>query len=423
MSDPKSLTRRQAVLSGASLLAGGAALLATRGADAQPAAAAKPPTDRGKPGAFVPVEVPNGAKLPYELDGDVKVFRLVAEPVKHEFAPGMVVNCWGYNGRMPGPTIEVVEGDRVRVFVTNKLPERTSVHWHGIFLPSGMDGVAGLSQPHILPGETYGYEFTLRQNGTYLYHPHSDEMVQIALGMMGFFIVHPKRPHQPKADRDFAIFLQEWAIPPGTATPNPMVMLDFNTFTFNGRAWPGTAPLVVRTGQRVRVRFANITMDNHPIHLHGHRFEVTATDGGRLPASARWPETTVDVPVGTTRDIEFVADAPGDWAFHCHKSHHTMNAMGHDVPNMLGVRQDGVEAKVRSVLPGYMAMGQTGMGNMMDMGRPKNTLPMMSGEAKYGPVEMGGMFTILKVRDGITTYEDPGWYDPPPGTRAWKVEG
>ena len=121
----------------------------------------------------------------------VKEFRLVAEPVKREFAPGMVVDCWGYNGQTPGPTIEVVEGDRVRFFVTNKLPERTSMHWHGVILPNGMDGVAGLTQPHILPGETYVYEFTLKQHGTLMYHPHSDEMTQMALGMMGFFIVHP----------------------------------------------------------------------------------------------------------------------------------------------------------------------------------------------------------------------------------------
>jgi FtsP/CotA-like multicopper oxidase with cupredoxin domain len=356
------------------------------------------------------------------MENGVKVFRLIAEPVKREFAPGMVVNCWGYNGSCPGPTIEAVEGDRVRFLVTNKLPERTSVHWHGVLLPNGMDGVAGLNQPHILPGETWAYEFTLRQHGTQMYHPHSDEMVQMAMGMMGFFVIHPKRPERPRIDRDFAIFLHEWYVAPGTATPNPNVMLDFNTFTFNGRSWPGTRPLVVRTGQRVRVRIANLSMDSHPIHLHGLNFLITGTDGGKIPPSARWPETTVNVPPGTTRDIEFVADAPGDWAMHCHKSHHTMNAMGHDVPNMIGVSQRGVEARVRKLLPGYMAMGETGMGGMMEMGRPKNTLPMMTGKAKYGDVEMGGMFTILKVRDNLTSYEDPGWYEAPEGTIARKIE-
>lgn len=369
---------------------------------------------------YVPVVTPNGSTLAYTVKGGVKEFHLTAEPVKREFAPGMVVNTWGYNGQTPGPTIEVVEGDRVRIFVTNQLPARTSVHWHGILLPNGMDGVAGLNQPHIEPGETYVYEFTLKQNGVYMYHPHSDEMVQMALGMSGFFVIHPKAPAE-RVDRHFVVMLHEWYIEPGTATPNPNVMLDFNTFTFNARAWPGTDPWVVKKGERVRVTFGNLSMDSHPLHVHGYTFEEVATDGGPSPKASRRPETTVNVPVGATRTVEFVANEPGDWAFHCHKSHHTMNAMGHDVPNMLGVKQGGVEAKIRRILPGYMAMGETGMGNMMDMGRPKNTLPMMAGEGPFGPVEMGGMFTVLKVREGLKSYADPGWYKHPNGSVARKV--
>jgi FtsP/CotA-like multicopper oxidase with cupredoxin domain len=364
------------------------------------------------------VVTPDGSTMPWTMNGGVKEFRIVAEPVQRQFAAGMLVDCWGYNGQSPGPTIEVVEGDRVRLFLTNHLPERTSMHWHGVLLPNGMDGVAGLVQPHIEPGETYVYEFTLRQHGTLMYHPHSDEMVQMALGMMGLFVVHPRGG--PTVDRDFGIMLHEWAIAPGTSRPNPAVMTDFNTFTFNGRAWPGTSPLVVKKGDRVRIRLANLSMDSHPIHLHGHHFEVTGTDGGTIPASARFREVTTNVPVGATRDIEFIAENPGDWAFHCHKSHHTMNAMSHDLPNMIGVPV-GAEAKMARVLPGTMAMGNTGMGAMMDMGRPRNTLPMMAGTGPFGAIEMGGMFTILKVREGITTYEDPGWYKQPPGTVARKV--
>jgi FtsP/CotA-like multicopper oxidase with cupredoxin domain len=368
---------------------------------------------------YNPVVTPNGSALPYELDGAVKVFRLVAEPVKREFAPGMIVNCWGYNGQTPGPTIEAVEGDRVRIFVTNKLPEPTSVHWHGIILPNGMDGVAGVTQPGIQPGETYKYEFTLKQHGTQMYHPHSDEMAQMALGMEGFFIIHPKKPDR-KIDRDFCIFLQEWFVEPGSATPNPLVMTDFNLFTFNSRVYPGTDALVVKSGQRVRVRLANLSMDSHPIHFHGHQGWQTATDGGPIPQSAWWPAVTVNVPPGTTRDVEFVADNPGDWAFHCHKNHHTMNAMAHNIPNMIGVNQNGVAAKIRKFLPGYMAMGTDGMGEMgdMQMALPKNTLPMMTGQGQFGPIEMGGMFTLLKVRDNLMSYADPGDYKNPPGTTA-----
>ena len=369
---------------------------------------------------YAPVVMPNGSTLPFTMKDGVKEFRLVAEPVKREFAPGMIVNAWGYNGQTPGPVIEAVEGDRVRIYVTNKLPERTSVHWHGIFLPNGMDGVAGLNQPHIEAGETFAYEFTLRQNGVFMYHPHSDEMVQMAMGMSGFFVIHPKKP-EARVDRHFVVMLHEWFVEPGTATPNPSVMLDFNLFTFNSRVWPGTDPWVVKKGERVRITFGNLSMDSHPIHVHGYAFEEVATDGGPVPKNARRPETTVNVPVGSARTVEFVANEVGDWAFHCHKSHHTMNAMGHDIPNMLGVKQATVEGRIRRVLPGYMAMGENGMGNMMEMGRPKNTLPMMTGEGPFGPVEMGGMFTILKVREGLTSYADPGWFKHPQGTIARKV--
>jgi len=412
------IPRRDLVTSGAALL-GGAVLLRARKAKAEEASLAAPTATGSARGQLPRVVTPNGASLPWTMDGGVKVFHLVAEPVKREFAPGMTVDCWGYNGSCPGPTIEAFEGDRVRMVVTNKLPERTSVHWHGVLLPNGMDGVAGLNQPHILPGETYAYEFTLRQHGTQLYHPHSDEMVQMALGMMGFFVIHPRGAGG--VDRDFAILLHEWFIQPGTSRPNPAVMTDFNLFTFNARVWPGTAPLVVKTGDRVRLRFGNLSMDSHPIHLHGYRFVQTGTDGGPTPASARLPETTVNVPVGATRDVELVADAPGDWALHCHKSHHTMNAMNHELPYMIGVDQRDAEQKVRAILPGTMMMGSTGMGGMMEMGRPKNTLPMMTGKGPYGDIEMGGMFTVLKVRDGLTSYEDPGWYKPPEGTLARKV--
>ena len=374
--------------------------------------------------SYTPVVTPNGATLPWKMENGVKVFHLIAEPVRCEIAPGMVGNCWGYNGRSPGPTIEAVEGDRVRILVTNKLPEPTSVHWHGVLLPNGMDGVSGLNQESIKPGETYAYEFTLRQHGTQMYHPHSDETQQMAMGMEGFFIIHPKKPEH-RIDRDFAIFLHEWDFPPGAATPNPATMTDFNTFTFNGRAYPGTDPLIVKTGQRVRVRFANLGMDSHPIHLHGFHFREVATDGGDIPPSAQYPETTVNVPPGTTRDIEFTADAPGDWVLHCHKSHHAMNAMSHDVPNLTGVDQREAAKLIGKAVPDYMPMGTNGMGEMQEMaamGGPENTLPMMTGKGPYGPIEMGGMFTILKVRDDIADYKDPGFYRAPKGTRATLVE-
>ena len=370
---------------------------------------------------FTPVITPNGTTMPWHMDGDVKVFEITVGLCKHEIAPGMVINAWCYNDQTPGPTIEAVEGDRVRMLVTNKLPESTAVHWHGILVPSGMDGVQGLTQKPIQPGETFLYEFTLKQHGTFMYHSHGDEMVQMGLGTMGFFIIHPKEASE-RIDRDFAIFLNEWFVEPGSSTPNPSIMTDFNIFTFNSRAFPGTDPLVAKTGDHVRIRIGNVGQESHPIHLHGHNFKVVATDGGDVPESAQWPETTVVVFPGQTRDIEFIANA-GDWALHCHRRHHPMNAMGHEIPNMIGVKQSDLDSKIQPLLPDYMSMGENGMDEMnyMHMQGPPNTLSMMGGDGPFGPVGMGGMFTILKVRDNIKDYNNPGWYPNPPGTVAESI--
>ncbi|MEZ4448987.1 MAG: copper oxidase [Nannocystaceae bacterium] len=356
-----------------------------------------------------------------EVDG-AKVYHLIAEEVEHTFAPGLKATCWGYNGGVHGPTIEAVEGDRVRFYVTNRLKAPTTVHWHGLFLPNGMDGVGGLNQRTIAPGETFRYEWTLRQSGTFMYHSHHDEMTQMAMGMMGMIVVHPRRPTPDYVvDRDFVIMLSEWRIDPGARRPDPNEMSDFNVLTMNARAYPGTAPLVCKTGDRVRIRFGNLSaMDHHPIHLHGYQFRVAATDGGRIPAAAQWPETTVLVPVGSTRDVEFIADAPGDWAMHCHMTHHVMNQMGHDIPNMNGVDPGEVDRLAQRLVPGYMTMGQHGMGEMGEMGMatPRNSIPMLGARGPHDAITMGGMFTILKVRDDLAGEGDPGWYKAPPGTIA-----
>ena len=373
----------------------------------------------------------NGGSMPWRLNKGVKEFHLVAEPVQRELAPGSMAHLWGYNGSSPGPTIEAIEGDRVRIFVTNRLPEHTTIHWHGILLPSGMDGVGGLSQPQIQPGETYVYEFLLKKSGTFMYHPHADEMVQMGLGMMGLFIVHPKDPSFRPVDRDFGFVMANYEVRPGTWVPDTSVMLEFNTWAWNSRVFPGIDPLVVRKGDRVRIRVGNLTMTNHPIHLHGYDFKVTGTDGGWVPETAQWPEVTADVPVGAMRTIEFVADEEGDWAFHCHKSHHTMGPMGHEIANMIGVRQGGAAKRISKLLPEYMymPMGEQGMAEMQDMAAhgmspPENTLPMMAGEGPFGPIEMGGMFTVLKVRADTAPddYADPGWFEHPEGTVAWRVD-
>ena len=406
------------------LLVSAGVLTAAAGLTAKASATQSSGGVRMRPGATM---TPNGRSLAWKMVNGAKEFHLTAGEFEHEFAPGCKAKCWGYNGTTPGPTIEAVEGDRLRILVTNNLPEPTSVHWHGILLPNGMDGVSGLNQPDIGPGETWAYEFRLRQHGTHMYHPHADEMTQMAFGMMGMFIIHPRAGEQPAIDRDFAIMLHNWALHPGTYRPDPSIMTEFDLWTFNSKVYPATDPLIVRLGERVRIRFGNLSMWNHPIHFHGHRFWVTGSDGGRWPQSLWRPEVTEIVGVGQTRDIEFIADNPGDWALHCHMSHHTMNAMGHGIANAVGVDQASVEERIKAQLPGFMAMGKSGMyehelhAAMGHMKGPENTLPMMLGQGPFGPIGMGGMFTVVKIREHLASRADPGWYDSDTVPRAQLV--
>ncbi|MEY2599941.1 MAG: hypothetical protein RLZZ142_2200, partial [Verrucomicrobiota bacterium] len=392
-----------------------------------------PHPEPGEPGKhYHPTVTLNGATLPWKLVDGVKVFHLIAEEVWHEFIPqtesnqALRAHCWGYNGHVHGPTLECVQGDRLRIYVTNKLPAPTSVHWHGIILPNGMDGVGGLTQKAIPPGETYRYEFTVWQHGTFMYHSHHDEMTQMALGLMGMLVVHPREETEPRPQRDFVYLLSEWRIDPGTTRPNPNEMTEFNVLTLNAKAFPGTAPMVVHQGDLVRIRIGNLSaMDHHSIHFHGHFWKVRETDGGVIPPEARWPEVTVLVPVGSTRTVEFIADNPGDWAFHCHMSHHVMNQMGHAIPNMIGMQKDTMDKRIRKFLPGYMTMGETGMADMGEMGMkvPRNSTPMVGAHGPFDYITMGGMYTNLQVRPAVLTGSESepaktGWYDHPSGTVA-----
>jgi len=379
---------------------------------------------------YHPVVTPNGWSLPFRMNNNIKEFHLVAEPVVREMAPGFKANLWGYNGQSPGPTIEVVEGDRVRIYVTNKLPEHTSIHWHGQRLPNGMDGVTGLNQPGIPSGKTFVYEFEARRPGTFMYHSHGDEMTQMAMGMMGSWVTHPKETKDSlisHVDRDFCVLLNSFDIEPGAYTPNIMTMTDFNLWAWNSRIFPGIDSFNVRKNDRVRMRFGNLTMTNHPIHLHGHEFEITGTDGGPTKKSTRTPEVTADIAVGQMRQIEFIADEEGDWAIHCHKSHHTMNAMGHDIPTMIGIDHTNLASKIGKLIPDYMVMGERGMADMaeMEMPIPDNTAQMMTGDGPFGSIEMGGMLSTVKVRKDQPAgdFSDPGWYEHPPGTVAFEYTG
>ena len=296
---------------------GGPKVLADRG---------KLTAGRRKPGEPpVPLETPDVPKLKWEVKDGAKEFHLHIQHLKREFLPGMWFDVWGFNGSMPGPAIEAVEGDRVRVVVHNELPEPTSMHWHGLEVPIAMDGVPGVTQDPIMPGKSFVYEFTLHQTGTYFYHVHG--AMQEGMGLVGLFVIHPKEAWTPPVDRDFGLVLQEWAILPNATVPNTSSM-EFNFFTVNGRSAPYMTPLVVRLGDRVRIRLVNFSViDHHPMHLHGLTFWITGTEAGRIPETAWIPSNNVLVAVAQARDIEFVANNPGDWVMHCHMFHHMMNHM------------------------------------------------------------------------------------------------
>jgi FtsP/CotA-like multicopper oxidase with cupredoxin domain len=270
------------------------------------------------------LETPDIPSLPFKTENGVKVFHLVAEPVKRRIVPFKMMDVWGYNGSCPGPLIETVEGDRVRIVFDNHLPESTSIHWHGLEVPLEMDGVPYISQKPVPPGGRFVYEFALHQNGTYFYHAHG--AMQEMMGLIGMFVIHPKQAFLPRVDHDFGIILQGWAILPNRTVPNTAGM-EFNWLTFNGVSAPATTPMLVRLGNRARIRIVNLGMDHHPIHLHGNTFYVTGSEAGRVPESTWASANTVLVGVAQARDIEFDAIYPGEWMLHCHLPHHMMNSM------------------------------------------------------------------------------------------------
>jgi len=280
------------------------------------------------------VTTPDIADLPFMMDSGVKVFHLIAEPVKQVIVPGRTFDLWGFNGSAPGPTIQANEGDRVRIVFDNHLPEPTAIHLHGLELPNEMDGVPGVGQKPVMPGERFVYEFPLHQDGTFFYHPHM--AMQEMVGMLGGLIIHPKTPYTPALDKAYLIALQEYAVLPNSTIPNSMSM-EFNWLTFNGKSGPASTPLIIRHGERVRIRIINMGMDHHPIHLHGFTFWETGREGARQRESAWTRGNTTLVGVAQARDVEFVADRLGDWMLHCHLPHHMMNQMASTVGPMTRV--------------------------------------------------------------------------------------
>ena len=320
----------------------------------------------------VPVVSTDIGDLLYEMDGDVKVFRLTAHVFKQQIAPQKTIDVWGYNGSAPGPTIQVTQGDKVRVILKNELPESTSMHWHGFEDQIGYDGMPGISQAPVKPGESFTYNFVIKQEGTYFYHSHM--AMQEMAGMLGAFIMHPKVPYRPHCDKDFVLHLQAYWVLANSTSPNTMNM-EFNWLLLNGKAGPMATPLIVRQGDRVRIRFVNLGMNHHPMHLHGHTFYVTGTEGGRIQESAWWPGNTVLVGVAQSRNVEFIADNPGDWMLHCHLPHHMMNSMAN---------QAGPMTRMAGFPDGKGLRGDDSHGHLMGPGEQMSMGGMQGMDMKQG---------------------------------------
>lgn len=312
------------------------------------------PLPPGAPGGEpVTPETPNGTTLRPAADADgVKRVTLTASVVNQEFlnteGKQVMAKAYGFNGGSPGPTLVFTIGDTVEITVVNNLPEPTSVHWHGVIVPNTMDGVpeAGQPSPKIQTGGSFTYRFTVQQEGTHMYHSHTDTAKQDLLGLAGGLIFLPKQETGPKVARDIVYFLNEWTMPqdlkpdaikdmPRTGSPvdavnSVMAMpnwanMNFNFFTMNGRSFPNTAPLDITMGQRVRLRFFNVGMSTHPIHLHGQDFLHTEQDGNAIAPDNQLQLNTITVAPGQTQAVEFYAVNPGIWPLHCHLAHHVTN--------------------------------------------------------------------------------------------------
>ena len=284
-------------------------------------------------------DVPN---LPFTMKNGIKYFELIAEPVRRELLPDLYMNGWGYNGTIPGPTIQVYPGDYVNIRVYNKLPEATSIHWHGLDVPNSMDGVPSVEPtPKIEPNSYFDYHFQIiNPPGSHMYHTHFHTVTQEMMGLGGAFIILDPNEYC-FIQRDYFIILQEFKLKglkegeekSGEYDVDPLNH-DFNFFTMNGRCFPYTTPLSVKYGENIRIRLGNISGGAHPIHIHGHQFFVTASDGNTIPYHNRLLKNTILVAQGETWDVQFIANNPGIWPFHCHIPHHVSNNMTKEAGGM-----------------------------------------------------------------------------------------
>jgi FtsP/CotA-like multicopper oxidase with cupredoxin domain len=275
------------------------------------------------------MEASGDRPLEPQLENGVKVFHLEVSVIRWHILPNVAVDAFAYNGQIPGPRIRVTQGDRVRIVVHSSLPESTTVHWHGLVLPNKMDGPAFITQDPIRTGDSYAYEFTADQVGTFFYHSHDNPDRQQGLGLYGALLIDPKEPtkDEPRTDLEYVIQLQEWLYREGLTYPAMLMEGGLpNYFTINGRSYPSTDVVHMKVGQTVKLRFIG-TSNNfiHPMHVHGGPFTVVARDGVTLSSAARFDADTINLGPGQRYDVVWPARRPGKWLIHCHIPHHAEN--------------------------------------------------------------------------------------------------
>lgn len=271
-------------------------------------------------------ESTGGQPLSFREEEGVKVFELTTKLVQWQILDDVTINAMTYNGTVPGPMVRVTEGDQIRIIVKNELDVPTTVHWHGVEVPNAMDGVPGVTQDPIQPGETFTYEFTAKPAGTFMYHSHYETDTQILAGLYAPFIIDPITPEENPPAVDEVLMISEVLFRGGETFPAmPVSGMEPNYFLINGKAFPDTQEITVKKGETVRLRLAAIGQFIHPMHIHGPAFKIVATDGHPVPEGAQLTKDTVSVAPGERYDIEWVATETGQWMLHCHIPHHTTN--------------------------------------------------------------------------------------------------
>ncbi|MFU1796053.1 multicopper oxidase family protein [Paenibacillus azoreducens] len=274
---------------------------------------------------------------------DGKEYTITAQASNLKVSKDKTLPVWTFNNSVPGPEIRVKVGETVKIKLKNELEEPVSIHWHGYPVPNEMDGIPGVTQDAVVPGKTFTYEFKATIPGTYWYHSHQDSVNQLDKGLYGALIVEDPNDSY---DRDYTLVLDEWmtsgsmdmeGMDHGKMNMGDMKGMDhsqmnmsdmgsmkghdmsmYDLYTINGKTGDTIDKLMVKEGEKVRIRLINAGYLTHTMHLHGHEFKVVASDGQSLTSPAVITDQGIAIAPGERYDLEFTANNPGSWLLEEH---------------------------------------------------------------------------------------------------------